>query len=258
MQKRFFGRHFKILLSLVKNFAAENFKNLLRQIAPSFTPEPYDLSYLKRDEHFSEVQQIGKIGFSEIDTVLVCAVHTKEGLTQRSGKKRQFELAKSILKAENPNAGIFAFYDDKGRFRLSLVTVTYHGTKRQFSNWRRQTFFVDPDLPNKTFVQQFRKADFSTFEGILETFSLEAVSDEFYREFQPKFEEIKDSIQGTDDNLKHEFALLFVIRRIFIGFLQKRGWLGGDNLFLQGFWKEYQSKGFKNRFYKEWLEPLFF
>jgi len=249
----------RLILDLTKNFTPERLSRLLRFIAPKYKPATVDLNYLNRDERFTEVNRIGRIELSDIDTVSVCAIHVKDELTRRSSRKRQFDLAKAILKSEEHNIGIFAFYDDSGRFRLSLVTVTYFGTKQKFSNWRRQTFFVDPDLPNKTFIQQFRKADFSTLEGILETFSLEAVSDEFYREFEPKFEAIKESVQGTDDdNLKRDFALLFVIRTIFIGFLQKRGWIGDNQKFLQDFWKEYQGNGFKDRFYKEWLEPLFF
>ncbi len=250
----------KQLTSLTKDFSPEKLLSFLRLIAPSLRPQGLSLShFLKEDSPFDIAEQIGVIELPDMKTVIVATVHVKGELTNRSSKRKQYELAKRILKDGNHNAGIFAFYDDNGRFRLSLVTVTYHGTKRQFSTFRRHTFFVDPDLPNKTFIQQFRKAEFSGFEGILETFSLEAVSDEFYREFEPKFEAIKESVQGTDDdNLKHDFALLFVIRTIFIGFLQKRGWIGDNQKFLQDFWKEYQGRGFKDRFYKEWLDPLFF
>ncbi|MDQ7030171.1 MAG: hypothetical protein Q9O62_10530 [Ardenticatenia bacterium] len=255
---------------LVRPLAQEGYNetkfiNLLRRIAPTFrrVQEPLDFA-LRADEPFSEARQLGLIEFQDATTVLVAAVRVEGELTARTSRRKQYDLAKRVLKATNHNGGIFAFHDDAGRFRLSLITVTYHGTRRRFSTFRRYTFFVDPALPNKTFVQQFRKADFSTLEGILETFSLEAVSDEFYREFKPYFDRLAESVQGTNDpTLKQDFALLFVIRTIFLGFVQKRGWLGKNPRFLQNFWQEYlQWKEAhaldEDRFYSDWLEPLFF
>ncbi len=248
-----------------EGYTVNAFVRLLRRIAPTFRPARVPLDFaLRNDEPFFEAHQLGVIELDDASSVLVAEVRVKGELTARSSKRRQYDLAKRVLKADHHNAGIFAFHDDAGCFRLSLVTVTYHGTRRQFSTFRRYTFFVDPDLPNKTFFQQFRKADFSTLSGILETFSLEAVSDEFYREFKPKFERLAASVQGTEDPaLKQDFALLFVIRTIFLGFVQKRGWLGRNLRFLQDFWHEYRTWKARNdsdedHFYRDWLEPLFF
>ncbi len=250
-----------IIKSLIEGFSSEKLSNLLRRIAPAFRPdiEPLD-DFIKDDWPFDSAQKLGVIELPGSQTILVGVVHVKRALTSRSSKKTQYELGKRILKAGNHNAGIFAFYDDGGRFRLSLITVTYSGTRRRFSTFRRYTFFVDPDLPNKTFVNQIGRADFSSLENILEAFSLEAVSDAFYQEFKPQYDALADAVQGTqDEQLKQDFALLFVIRTIFLGFVQKKGGLGGNPRFLQDFWQEYRNSGqLTNAFYKEWLEPLFF
>ncbi|NMB36030.1 MAG: hypothetical protein GX989_07075, partial [Firmicutes bacterium] len=256
--------------NLCKAFTPEKTTDLLRYIAPGFRPGWESLEgYLQVDGDFDGARQIGVIEFPDAQTVIAGVVHVRDELTARASKRKQYEVAKRILKSGNHNAGIFAFYDDAGRFRFSLITVTYHGTKREFSTFRRHTFFVDPELPNKTFLQQMQRADFSTLAGIFETFSLEAVSDEFYKEFNPKFNAIADAVQGTDDvNLRQDFALLFAIRIIFLGFVQKKGWLGGNSKFLPDFWEEYYAKrrregersetGAGGIFYREWLEPLFF
>ncbi|WP_054492695.1 Eco57I restriction-modification methylase domain-containing protein, partial [Ardenticatena maritima] len=247
--------------SLIRDFSPESLTALFRQIAPTFRPrhETFN-SLIKQGWPFDDVQQLGVIELPGQQTVLIGAIRVSGELTARSSKKKQYELGKRILKAGNHNAGIFAFYDDRGRFRLSLITVTYSGTHRQFSTFRRYTFFVDPDLPNKTFVNQIGRANFSSLEGILDAFALEAVSDAFYQEFKPKYDAIAADVQGTsDEQLKQDFALLFVIRTIFLGFVQKKGWLGDKQRFLQDFWQEYQSSGRpRDTFYKEWLEPLFF
>ena len=103
------------------------------------------------------------------------------------------------------------------------------------------------------------KADFSSISGILETFSLEAVSDAFYKDFKDHFDALADAVQGTDKpDLKQDLALLFAIRIIFLGFVQKKGWLGNSPRFMQDFLKEYRRSGSTDTFYTEWLEPLFF
>jgi hypothetical protein len=246
--------------NLCKTFTSEKLANLLRRIASGFRPGYVSLdNFIVGNDAFDKAAQIGVIELPDAQTVIVGVVRVQCELTARSNKRKQYDLAKSILKSGNHNAGIFAFYDNAGCFRLSLITVTYHGTQRQFSTFRRYTFFIDPELPNKTFLQQMRRSDFSTLAGILETFSLEAVSDEFYREFKPRFDAIASGMQGTDDvNLKQDFALLFVIRIIFLGFVQKKGWLGGNPKFLEYFWQEYLQSGSNDNFYKKWLEPLFF
>ena len=244
---------------LCRAFAPEQLANLMRRTAPSFRPVHNSLSNFIKDDAFDEAVQIGVIELPGAQTVIVGVVRVKSELTVRSGKRKQYDLIKRILRHSSHNAGIFAFYDNTGRFRFSLVTVTYHGTESQYTTFRRYTFFVDPELPNKTFLQQMRHADFSGIAGILETFSLEAVTDEFYKEFKNMFDALAAAMQGTDDiSLKQDFALLFAVRVIFLGFVQKKGWLGDNPKFLQDFWEEYRQSGSTDTFYKDWLEPLFF
>ena len=55
------------------------------------------------------------------------------------------------------------------------------------------------------------------------------------------------------------FVLLFAIRTIFLGFIQKKRWIGDNENFIQDFFTEYKNKYFKeDKFYKRWLCPLFF
>jgi len=275
----------EITKDLIAGFEPGKLTNLLRLVAPDFRPATTRFDdFIKDGWPFDDARQLGIIELPESQSVLVAAVHIAGELTTRSSKKIQYELGKRILKAGNHNAGIFAFYDGTGRFRLSLITVTYSGTRRQFSTFRRYTFFVDPQLPNKTFVNQIGRADFSSLEKLLEAFSLEAVSDAFYQEFKPKFDVIAATvIVGRDSSrpsrpsrpdssrpsiernefrptqLQQDFALLFAIRIIFLGFVQKKGWLGGNPRFLQDFWQEYQNSNQPDdTFYRDWLEPLFF
>jgi len=250
------------LQTLIQAFTPEALTGYLRAAAPTFRPQSGSFdAYLQEGMPFDRAQQVGVIELPAAQTVLVAAVHTPGELISRLGKKVQYDLAKALIKAHNSNAGLLAFYDDAGHFRFSLVTAHYYGTSRQFSNFRRYTFFVAPDAPNKTFVNQIGRADFSSMESILKAFSIEALSEDFYKEFKPRFDAIAQSVAGKErpTDTHEDFALLFVIRTIFLGFVQKKGWLGSNPRFLQAYWNEYQagSEG-QNRFYREWLEPLFF
>lgn len=252
-----------LLQTLISDFSIDNLKNFFRNTNESFTPANDDYSRFKDDTHLnlSQIQRIGEIDFNDAERLIIIAAKNEKELTTKTGKKQQYELARKILKAEYFDAGIFVFYDETGHFRFSLVVATYSGTSRKFSNFRRYTFFVSPDLPNKTFLNQIGRAEFSSIEDILEAFSLEAVSDEFYNSFKPLFDEISFAVQDGKQliEVKQDFALLFAIRIIFLGFVQKKGWLGKNERFLQDFWKEYQSQfAGNNTFYSEWLVPLFF
>ena len=186
-----------------------------------------------------------------------------------SRKSRQdWNLAAGYLSQEGLPAGLFVFHDQTGAFRLSLVCAEYRGRRKpEFSDYRRYSFVVQPGLPNKTFVQQMFRAESDPpqdLESLKELFSVEAVTDEFYQEFKPHYERLAEAVKGeAQRDLKEDFALLFVIRTIFIGFVQKKGWLGGNPRFLQDFWEEYKSKKARGEteadtFYSRWLEPLFF
>ena len=121
---------FEIWQDLCRAFSPELLANLMRLAAPSFRPEPNPLDDFILDEPFDEASQIGVIELTDAQSVIVGVVHVKEELTIRSGKRKQYELVKRVLRHSSHNAGIFAFYDDDGCFRFSLVTVTYYGTQR--------------------------------------------------------------------------------------------------------------------------------
>jgi len=250
---------------LITNFSEGALVKLLGTLSDTFRPrkEYYDMKGVDRQSRFGEVLKIGELTTKESTRIGIFIVESKTDLNENTGKGVQFDIGKKIIKGQNYNAGLFAFYDKHKNFRLSLIHTRYLGSKKQFSNFKRHTFYVSKTLPNKTFRQQIKLADFSSFRGangILETFSLEAVSSRFYNDFKPYFEALLTSVKGNDSsNVKADFALLFVIRTIFIGFVQKKGWLGNDPKFLQNYLKEYRAnEKKKDTFYSDWLEPLFF
>ena len=250
------------LKQLIEDYSTDNLELFLREANQNYRPVKEDLNrYAEKNEDLiKETIKLGEIEFGEEKRLLVVSSLMTGDITEKSSKKKQFEIGWKILKENFYDAGIFVFHDSEGRFRFSLIVTQYSGNKRTHTPFRRYTYFVDPDKANKTFINQIGKADFSDIEHILKAFSIEAVSNDFYNAFYPTFKKIGEEVQGTTDaKLKEDFALLLVIRIIFIGFVQKRGWLGENLEFVQHFWDEYQtSSAAPNTFYKEWLSPLFF
>ncbi|GAB6283201.1 MAG: hypothetical protein STSR0008_19580 [Ignavibacterium sp.] len=256
-----------ILQNIIDDFSNDNLIDLFRNKSNKFRPINEEADNYDND-FFSDGLFLGEIELENNEELIISTfkVQTQnfasQRLTERSGKKAQYELAKKILKQEQRYAaGFFIFYDDNGNFRLSLIyDIPQPNGKREWSSFRRFTYYVSKDKPNKTFRLQIDKADFSSLSSIQKAFSIEAVTDYFYKEFKPNFDKLAASISAAKTNsLKQDFALLFIIRIIFLGFVQKKLWLNSDEEFIQNFLKEYKEKyQDKNAFYDEWLRPLFF
>ena len=96
-----------------------------------------------------------------------------------------------------------------------------------------------------------------------EAFSVEAVTRAFYEDYLAVFEELKADMRAQssaeDQRWAHKYALLFLNRCMFIHFVQRKGWLGGDTEFMQTFWHAYlDSEEEENSFFPRWLSVLFF
>ncbi|HDS11829.1 MAG TPA: hypothetical protein ENN77_02885, partial [Candidatus Wirthbacteria bacterium] len=254
----------ELLLDLTQDFSPAKLRELLRTKNRAFRFVDEPLGEYEGDG-ISQIVQHASLEFPQHQKLLVVSARVGRDLTERSAKKKQYELAKKILKAKWCDAGIFFFYDERGVFRCSLVHVQYFGTKRRFNNFRRFSFYVHPENANKTFIRQLDTAKFETLDQVKEAFSLTAVTDTFYDEFMPQFKNLSEAIFEQCDkpdktmDEAQDFALLFVIRIIFLGFVQKKGWLGDDDQFLQHFLEEYEHrKSADDTFYSRWLKPLFF
>ncbi len=254
-----------ILQDIIGEFDTDKFIKFFRDKNRSFASRKEELSQYN-DKFFTNSLKLGEINFAnEGQNLIVCTIESSNSLTERSGKKDQYEKGKKILKELQADAGIFIFYDQNGNFRFSLIYANYLGKKRDWSVFRRFTYFVssDPQITNKTFLKQIGNGDFSRLNKIKEAFSITAVTNLFYDEFFKIYNKIvkkTNQINEIEDEEKaRDFVLLFVIRTIFIGFIQKRKWIGDDEKFIQSFFKEYKDKAFgKDEFYSRWIKPLFF
>ncbi|MBN2395506.1 MAG: Eco57I restriction-modification methylase domain-containing protein [Candidatus Atribacteria bacterium] len=250
------------IIDFANSFNSDKCQGLFSKLNETFKPSDEILSdYIPEDNNWvNTLKKIGSIDFKDEISLWVISAELSIQLSERSSRLKQYKIAKRIIKEEFLDSCIFIFYDKFGSFRMSLVSVQYSGTSREYNSFKRQTFHVSLSQPNKTFINQIFNADFSSLKGIKKAFSIEAVSDAFYKEFKPKFDMLAKAVSGKkiSKEAREDFALLFAIRIIFLGFVQRKGWLGIED-FISKFWEEYKVsfEGY-DKFYDNWLKPLFF
>ena len=221
------------LTDLIRNYSSENLAKFFRWKSRDFAPIKESINHIS-EEGFQDIQKLGEIQFSNKDQLLVCSIKVTKDLTERSGKKAQFELAKKILKYyQDLYDGIFVFHDANGNFRFSLIYANYFGTRKSFSNYRRFTYYVSTNLTNKTFSQRMTEANFTSLDGIKEAFSVEKVTKEFYADISNWFDwaiqtvSYPDGARATEKGFEMSVIRL-ITRMIFVWFMRVKGFISKD------------------------------
>jgi hypothetical protein len=107
-----------ILEKVINDFSTDNLVRLFRNKTTKFRmmelPAP-------ENSFFTNGLLLGEFECGD-STICIYTFKAHQPLTERSGKKTQYDLAKKILKQEIRYAGgFFIFYDEQGNFRFSLV-----------------------------------------------------------------------------------------------------------------------------------------
>ncbi len=253
----------EILQNIINDFETERFVRFFREKNRSFAPKREDLIQYE-DNDFKNGLKLGEIKFNSGEQMFVCAFRANQPLSERSGKKSQYEKAKKILKETQSDAGIFIFYDRQNNFRFSLIYANYLGTRRDWSNFRRFTYLVSKEFTNKTFLQRIGDGDFSSLEKIKDAFSVEKVTKSFYTDIANwYFWAVQNSKFPEDakneDNGRNIAIIRMITRLIFIWFMREKGLIGKDLFDCQNIselLKDLSPK--KTTYYKAILQNLFF
>ncbi len=94
-----------------------------------------------------------------------------------------------------------------------------------------------------------------------EAFNVEAVTKLFFEEYKSVFNILQNDLakQTKDRQWAHDYALQFLNRCMFLYFIQRKGWLGGDREFLKTFWGTYNEISQPpDTFVDNWLKVMFF
>jgi hypothetical protein len=94
-----------------------------------------------------------------------------------------------------------------------------------------------------------------------EAFDVEAVTKAFFEGYKKVFQNLQSLLfeQTKDANWAHDYALQLLNRLMFLYFIQRKKWLGGNAEFIRFFWDAYrESEQPKDTFFDNWLSVLFF
>jgi len=223
----------ELLEKVVNQGVGGNLNSFFCDVSNNYVELKDDLAAYS-DDQFTDFRAIGEIVFNPNEKLVVVTARVLGELTERSGKKAQYEKAKKILKDYMKyDAGIFVFSDAAGSFRFSLVYGQAQGTKRVFSSFRRFTYFVSRDQTNKTFYDRIGQCDFASLDIIKDAFSVEKVNKEFYQQIAKfyyrltgkngyKKELVLPSVGEGDEKKYEEFAVRLIGRIIFCWFLRHK------------------------------------
>ncbi|MBA4182803.1 MAG: hypothetical protein H0X49_02165, partial [Acidobacteria bacterium] len=263
-------------------FAGELLRDDL-DASENFSPLRTDAQGDFRYKHHERIESYEKIG-SCADALDVLIIKLHRNVTLQRGRTSLREFAADYLvkgQGLGKTGVLAAFYsegDDTWRFSYVKVDVSLERDENgkvkeayQKSEAKRFSFLVGRNERTHTARKQFIPLLINavpTVEEIEKAFSIEVVTEDFFRDYKGVFEtaetEIKRSIPDRVMNDKEAqdkrrlFTQRLFNRLMFIYFLQKKGWLSfeGDTNYLRRLFIEAETNG--ENFYKDRLRWLFF
>lgn len=250
---------------LITSFSNQHLKDFFFNKVHSFEPETdvFD-NLLEEESDFENPEKIGQLELEDNNELLVFTCVYKGELTQRSAKKRQFEIAKKVLSEDFKDGAIFVFYDENGNFRFSFIR-RYYGEEQKYSNWKRFTYYVQPNKQNKTFKKQLETCSFSSLDEIEAAFNVEALSKEFYTELSHWYfaslneVEFPNEFNENERKLNSQAMIRLITRMMFVWFMKQKGLIPNEIFekdFLDNVLKREDKTG--STYYKAILQNLFF
>lgn len=280
----------------------ENWQKLLHHIfngREKFwnTPSPVNTS----SRFAKQVLWLGTITLSDEQTIAVYEVELADSVDIERNRRGIRDMLLSEWRG-NGNAGAFMFCYRKNEsvLRFSYVseawTFAADGSyQKESTDAKRFTYLLGEGHRSRTAIQQFEKLKDSSLnlEALTKAFSVDAVSDMFFKEYKKNYEDIIFFVTGKRmvkvankweerqegepcEGIMQEFAHFpnpekavrdyvkkLMGRLVFLQFLQKKGWLGvragqpwgsGDGEFVQHLFADCRDK---DHFVDNVLEALF-
>jgi hypothetical protein len=272
---------------LEQPYDSDQWKNLILLLFPDnadlFAQKVTIQSDAERIESFYQYGTI-RLNDSSNTQLALFEIRLKPGTTKLHINR---VALRQIVAKMNENAlltGAFAVYVDneKGKWRFSFIAK-----RSQYdANGNLQTLETDPKRLTYVFgkgektltaQQRFKTLigkSHKRLEDIIDTFSVEKVSEEFFNHYKDQYRQFCEFLYHYEpaqavflnqQKLMRDFAKKLMGRLVFLYFLQKKRWLGGE-IGLES-WEDgksdfirqlFEKTRDKPRFYSQTLVPLYF
>lgn len=260
---------------------ADFIKILQTKILPGFVVDTRHIAVSRKTKFVEEgVMQLGMMKFSDGGEVPV------RELEQQSSNDPRISVTKDAFKLlhdhQKDNALIVFWNKGSNSWRISLLTSTYEWWSKTNSNPKRYSFLLwvgeKTKTPQKYLIDKW---PIKSLDDLVSRFDVEVVRKEFFKLYINLFLELYSTIKNNPtfqvliDHKKIEpvsFAKNLMGKMIFLYFIQKKGWLGIDDVnqafgtgdrdfFKNNFDKlAHDADLFQKHtnFYNNFLEPLFY
>ena len=237
---------------LTEEFSEEGFTHLAINLVNLEGENLLNSTYLNEDStvyenHVDYIKDIGKYRDSDRKTIVLSIVKLKHSPEKSRTMQRNF-IAKH-MKDIGADASIVGLYcEDTDVWRISFVKLDYsinvEGIHEELTPAKRYSYLIEPGLHNHTALEQLSKLYYddskkATLQDIENAFSVEVVTDEFFKMYKEKYLDLKELLEKDVNfiseaqrldieihDFSEEFAKKLMGQISFLYFLQKKGWLG--------------------------------
>ena len=260
----------KVEQILTSEYNTNQFVELIQEIFSSVefvAPDKFRKEYSNFSSHIEGSTHIGNYCDSEGNTIVICSVKLHNHSYVENSRSVQRNYAKKLIENAGSDAAFIAFYTEgDSKWRISFVRLDYEikfengklKTAENITPAKRYSYLVGTDEPCHTAIDRFRlfiedKYAKPSLDEIEEAFSVEAVTNEFFKLYCEKFHQVREHLEANEDFVieaqQHNFTSSQFTKKllgqiVFLYFLQKKGWLGVNALP-----KTMTEKEYKNAFY---------
>lgn len=243
----------KIETILQGKYDLKNYEELISELFTGISfaaPDLYIEASSNFKSHIAGYSHIGNYKTADNKKLIIAAVELKKATYVENARSTQRSFAKNLIEKRNADAAIIAFYTkDEPKWRLSFVRLDYEiqfgttgfKTTEKLTPAKRYSYLVGENEPCHTALSRFNKLlittadNHITLDELEEIFSVEKVTDEFFKFYCEKFHQLREQLE-SNENFKIEaqqhnftaaqFAKKLLGQIVFLYFLQKKGWLG--------------------------------
>ena len=270
----------KIEAILKSEYDIKNYIDLIREIFPQVNIGTINKLREEKSNFLSHIKgsvHIGNYIDPDKKKIVIMAVQLQNAGYVERARSTQRSFAKKIIENANADAAFIAYYTENDpKWRLSLVRLDYemkieNGRLKSSENLtpaKRFSYLVGENEPCHTAISRFERfiidsnvsPEHPTLDDLENAFSVEKVTDEFFKLYCEKFHQLRENLETNEDfrvEAEHrnftsaQFAKKLMGQIVFLYFLQKKGWLGvnawPDTLTEKEYKKALYARGAKSR-----------
>ena len=263
----------KIETILKSPYDTKNYVDLIREIFPKVsmvTPDKFRKEFTNFSSHIEGSIHVGNYKTPDKKNIIIMAVQLKNAGYVETSRSTQRSYAKKLIENASADAAFVAFYTEgEPKWRLSFVRLDYEmkiengrlKTTENLTPAKRYSYLVGENEPCHTAISRFERfiidsmadPEHPTLDDLENAFSVEKVTDEFFKLYCEKFHQLREKLEENEDFrieaeqhnfTSAQFAKKLMGQIVFLYFLQKKGWLG------VGAWPNtLTEKEYKNAYY---------